>query len=895
MKTSVKIIILVSVLHLIAGPSFSLGVSNRGGISPDASTGPANNSATITITPQSLTFGDVLVGTNSEVQTYTITGSNLTAPVTVTAPSRFSVSENGWIWRPGISLPHTNGNLNATVYIRFTPADTTAYSSNTTNESTGATTQNVMVSGTGMENSNPFIIVEPESLIQYGNYLGTCTPAVTYRIYCNNLTENLFIYSDDYFGLVELSLNGENNFTSTLTLVPVNGIVDTTIYVKHCPGFYDPMSYIFQSSSGVEETLDVWTWSIVGNAPVTKISHVTADPGTTVSVPVKAIDFNYISQIQYIIEFDPTVLSFLELDNHYLREGFISTSVVGISPTLSRLIIDAGCQSDVYMSAPDNETIFDLVFAYTSGYTTLNFGDCSIINFFGTPNDEPDSVYYFNGSVSSSIKTTSLTLNLEGLYNPGILMMNKAMGETAAYFPGDIADQLSIKLVSDSLSLSAIIEMDSVNLDQNGQCRFNIPFAYNGHYYIAVSHRNSIETWSAIPVSYNGSAEQYNFTTSANKAFGNNMKLIDGRYCFYSGDVNQDGTIDTGDQTPVENDASGFTTGYLPTDINGDGSVDIGDMTIIDNNAVNFIETNYPSYPSLPALFTDAVTETTVTTAICGGGVISQGNSPVTAKGVCWSTSSEPTISNSHTIDGSETGNFVSNLAGLIPDTYYYLRAYATNNSGTAYGNEKRFKSAIFSPGSGVTDIDNNHYNTVIIGYQEWMAGNLKVTHYNNGDLIPNVTGQAQWGAMTTGAYSWYNNDEISFKDTYGALYNFYTIADNRSLCPVGWHIPSDAEWNELITDYLGGSFFAGTKMKSTGGWNNNGNGNNISGFTGLPGGLRSITEGFRSEGSEGYWWSSTDNYPNSAWRRDIYADADIVSRHEMFKPEGLSVRCLKD
>jgi uncharacterized protein (TIGR02145 family) len=667
--------------------------------------------------------------------------------------------------------------------------------------------------------------------------------------------------------------------------------VDTTIYVRHCPDFYDNHTYINHSSSGVEVNLLVVTEPIAGNAPITTISQVDGEPGSIVRIPVTASDFEYMFRFRYVIEFDPTVLTFVEVETDFFFFWELPY-VIEISPNLSQLIIDVESASDVYMTVPDNEKLFDLVFNYISGTSTLEFGDCFFQNiYFLTPNDEPASEFYYNGSISSSVKSTSVYLNLEGLYNPDSGNMNQAMGETEAWFKDEVADQVTIKLASESAAYSTVFELDSVEVDQDGHCRFNVPKIYSGNYYLAVSHRNSIETWSSIPVSFNDSVVNYDFTTSAGQAYGNNMKSMGDIFGLYAGDVNQDGMVDTEDMTPIDNQASVYATGYLSADVNGDGMIDTWDMTFVENNTMNMIGKISPSSDSLPVLTTDSITDITIGTAVCRGNILQQGGSQLIAQGVCWDTSPEPTISDGHTIEAGQFGIFESNVTGLIPNTLYYIRAYATNNEGTSYGNEMRFNSAIFSFGEGVMDIDNNFYSTVIIGYQEWMAENLNVTRYRNGDSIPNVTDNTEWSNLKSGAFCWYNNDEIANSDIYGALYNWYTVIDTRGLCPSGWRIPSDSDWADLITNYLGGLHIAGFKMKSTSGWNNNTNGNNISGFTGLPGGLRYYhpSLSFSSLGEAAGWWSSTEQHISTALYRYLAYPASN------FKENGYSVRCLKE
>lgn len=195
--------------------------------------------------------------------------------------------------------------------------------------------------------------------------------------------------------------------------------------------------------------------------------------------------------------------------------------------------------------------------------------------------------------------------------------------------------------------------------------------------------------------------------------------------------------------------------------------------------------------------------------------------------------------------------------------------------------------------GGQMIDVDGNVYPTVRIGGQEWMAENLRVTHYRNGNTIPNVTDNSAWSELTTGAYCWYENDQSTYAK-YGALYNWYAVNDNRNLCPVGWHVPSDAEWTTLTT-YLGGISVAGGKMKAAILWDSpNAGATNSSGFSGLPGGSRDEW-GCYGIGSSGAWWTSTEYDGYLAWLRTLGYISQEVHRYEGYKMVGNSVRCLRD
>lgn len=202
----------------------------------------------------------------------------------------------------------------------------------------------------------------------------------------------------------------------------------------------------------------------------------------------------------------------------------------------------------------------------------------------------------------------------------------------------------------------------------------------------------------------------------------------------------------------------------------------------------------------------------------------------------------------------------------------------------------------INTPAQTVTDYDNNVYNTITIGNQIWTKENLKVTHYPDGTVIPNITDSAQWKALTTAAYCNYNNSD-SFANIYGHLYNWYTVNYIKNVCPSGWRVPSSSDWSTLTT-YLGNENVAGGKMKEIGitHWTTpNIGATNSSGFTALPGGDRTNNGSFSNLGKSCLFWSSiqTDNL-NAICRFLKYSDAkaDLLSS---LKTYGYSVRCVKD
>lgn len=217
-------------------------------------------------------------------------------------------------------------------------------------------------------------------------------------------------------------------------------------------------------------------------------------------------------------------------------------------------------------------------------------------------------------------------------------------------------------------------------------------------------------------------------------------------------------------------------------------------------------EISFTTEKGAPAVSTNPITDIAPLTAKSGGNITNDGGAAVTARGVCWATTPLPTIDNFKTSDGSGTGAFTSTLSPLASQTTYYVRAYATNSYGTAYGNQQSFSA---SAANTVTDYDGNVYAYVEIGTQKWMASNLKTTHYQNGDPIINGLTNYNWNTdangmitVTTGAYTFPNADENN-NALHGKYYNIYAVNDSRGICPAGWHVPSDDEW-KILEVYLG-------------------------------------------------------------------------------------------
>ena len=321
-----------------------------------------------------------------------------------------------------------------------------------------------------------------------------------------------------------------------------------------------------------------------------------------------------------------------------------------------------------------------------------------------------------------------------------------------------------------------------------------------------------------------------------------------------------------------------------------------------------------------PTITTTGVNRISFTSVTCDGNVSYEGIAAVTARGVCWSTSPNPTVNDNHTVDSSGAGSFTSLITGLQPIVHYYVRAYATNSAGTAYGNEIEFTTSDGYPcpdASTLTDIDGNIYNTVQLGNQCWMRENLRTTRYANGTEIP-LSNYAE-----SYAYRCYPNGTESNVSTYGYLYNWQAVMGGspsstsnpsgvQGICPNGWHVPSDAEWTQL-TDYVssqsqylcnGDSNYIGKALADNAlSWSydtttcavgNMPSNNNATNFSALPAGdiVYGNYFGFLTFT---VFWTATQYNNSRAYDRDIAWYVATVRRQNFEKVRGHSVRCLRN
>ncbi|MFL2738229.1 MAG: FISUMP domain-containing protein [bacterium] len=262
-------------------------------------------------------------------------------------------------------------------------------------------------------------------------------------------------------------------------------------------------------------------------------------------------------------------------------------------------------------------------------------------------------------------------------------------------------------------------------------------------------------------------------------------------------------------------------------------------------------------------------------------------NTAISVSNLASITGSVDNISNSVAISLANTDTKLP-ATGLVDGTYKVYAVDAAGNLSAASTDNVTIVS------SGLVDIDGNEYSTVVIGTQHWMAENLKVTKYRNGDNITHITNNSLWSSDTTGAYGDYE-DNTTYSDTYGRLYNWYAVdnSSGRYICPEGWHVPTKNEYNDLIND-LGGFSNAFLKMRETGTehWTSELAGtSNSSGFTLLGNGFRIYNSGnFMNIKRYSYMWTATHSGSNSAYYLSNASSFSLVS-----KKYGFGVRCLED
>ena len=329
----------------------------------------------------------------------------------------------------------------------------------------------------------------------------------------------------------------------------------------------------------------------------------------------------------------------------------------------------------------------------------------------------------------------------------------------------------------------------------------------------------------------------------------------------------------------------------------------INDLGINYGNDISFTTSD-----GLPIINTIELSEITLTSLKSGGEIITDDGSAITEKGLCWNLTGAPTVIDTKRNEGYGSVNFTSYLENLTEGKTYYIRAYAINSIGIAYG--KEISISLTDEFVSIQDYDGNWYNPVKIGSQIWLNENLKTTHYANGEEIPNGSeittidiSDKYWMIPT------YSEGDEAYKDTYGLLYTWAAATNSSSasattpsgvqgVCPDGWYVPSNNEWS-ILANYLGGGLDAGGKLKEVGieHWDEpNLGATNESGFTALPAGFVYSSGSYSPIGNAALFWTSNSVNVNNndAVKRECNSCYTTFHYSGIAKTSGVSVRCIK-
>jgi uncharacterized protein (TIGR02145 family) len=359
-------------------------------------------------------------------------------------------------------------------------------------------------------------------------------------------------------------------------------------------------------------------------------------------------------------------------------------------------------------------------------------------------------------------------------------------------------------------------------------------------------------------------------------------------------------TTQTGNSASFQSNLNGLIPGqsyYLRAYATSKGGTGYGDEETFETDGIH-----------LPEPYTLSLSYINANSVVCQSELLSDGGGVISARGVCWSKSENPTLADSHSNDGTGSESYYTHISALTGASKYYIRAYATNETGTAYGNSLSFTTLAdsdaiiyypitFKPGTvygSVTDADFNVYKTLTLGTQTWMAENLRTTHYVGGAQIANPGNLSYWDNINSGCWSWYNNDTL-FTKINGTLYNWLAV-NSGQLCPAGWHVPTESEFSVLIS-YLGGEETAGGKLKETGThhWTvQTAGADNSSGFSAVAAGCIRAAN-FNSLYTSCLFWTSTESNMDNAGFVTLSSSSDSARIDTGSKKAGYSVRCIKN
>ncbi len=544
------------------------------------------------------------------------------------------------------------------------------------------------------------------------------------------------------------------------------------------------------------------------------------------------------------------------------------------------------------LANPYNGAAASYTYTYTDGY------GCSATSL-------PASV-----SVTGCDVNLQLHLMIQGYYNSSSTMVPVLMNEGVSS-DSTLVDTLIVELHTPTAPYGLVASQQTLlHTDGTASCLFPYftgSYYIAGSYYVVLRHRNGIETWSAAPVAFSSTNVLYDFANASSKAYDNSMLAMEpGVWALYSGDINQDENIDLFDLIVLEEATNNFLYGYYPSDVNGDGNCDLLDVAYIEPNTFDFVFSAHPAwYGGLPAVSTTAVGSITFTSAVSGGTISSDGGAAVTARGVCWSTSPNPTVSlSTKTVDGIGSGSFSSNITGLVGGTTYYVRAYATNSVGISYGSQVAFTTAqptypvgsVFCTGTPTAIVD---VTNPVTG-KTWMDRNLGAMQSATSSIDANAYGDLyQWGRRADGHQCRTSPTTSTLSSTDLPGHGNFILAPNpnqpydwrspqnnnlwqgvngvNNPCPSGYRLPTETELNAERTSWSSnnstGAFASPLKLP-------------LAGYRGrADGSLWNV-------GNDGGYWSSTVSSTNSKVLFFSNLNPNFSTSN---RASGFTVRCIKE
>lgn len=542
---------------------------------------------------------------------------------------------------------------------------------------------------------------------------------------------------------------------------------------------------------------------------------------------------------------------------------------------------------------------------FVRAYATNNAGTAYGTSVsFKTLGDKPLST----ASNASEILTTSATLS--GIVNPNSLTATVSFeyGLTTSYGSSVSASQSPLSGGSD---VNVSVSLTGINPGKTYHFRIKSENSLG----ITYSDDKTFTTLGQIPAITTIDPSSISISSVKLNSSVNPNYLTTSVIFEWGIDSNYGNTV-----IPAQSPINGSTSISL--------SVDLSDLTkgtkyyyqITATNELGTTHTTGLTFTTfdVPKITTKDISEIKTTSATCGGDILSDFGSPVTERGICWNTSMNPTTSDNKLTGNLGGSSFTMPISNLTPNSTYYLRAYAINSVGISYGNELLLKTYTGT----VSDVDGNQYYTVTIGSQLWMSENLKTTKYNNGYPIGTTNpANKDISAEINPKYQWAAGGDEANAATYGRIYTWYAITDNRNLCPSGWHVATDLDWSNLEVYLINNSYkydgstgyesynkigkalsYASLWVSSnvTGSIGNNDFPlyRNKSGFSALPAGGRGFQGLFNTIGYQAVWWTTTEDTidPEVGWARIMNWNTDHILKNGYLKA-GLAnpVRCIKD